>query len=109
MLVITVCVVSLVAAFLQSTFGENGLLAGAAVAGLVDAHAIVPTIASLLTQQDISLSEGVMAVLIGFTTNTLSKSLIAYQSGGLAYAKTVWAGVWLTTGFVWVGYWVPEF
>ena len=103
-LVFTVAGVSWVAAYLQSAFGENGLLAGAAIAGLIDAHAIVPTLASLLNQSRLAVSEGVMPVLMGYTTNALSKSLIAYQSGGWDYAKKVCAGVWLTTSAVWLDF-----
>ena len=99
-----VCSVSYVSAALNALYGQNGLWLGAAVSGLVDAHAIVPTVASLLTQQQLPHHEALVPLLMALTANTLTKSLIAFQSGGLAYAKQVGAGVWLTTAAVWAGY-----
>ena len=99
-----VCGVSYASAALNATYGQRGLLLGAAVSGLVDAHAIVPTVASLLTQVKLQPDAALMPLLIALSTNTLTKSLIAFQSGGWAYARQVSGGVWLTTAAVWLGY-----
>jgi hypothetical protein len=45
-----------------------------------------------------------LAILIALTTNTMTKSLIAFQSGGYGYARKVSSGVWATTAAVWLGY-----
>ncbi len=34
----------------------------------------------------------------------MTKSLIAFQSGGYLYARKVSGGVWATTAAVWLGY-----
>ena len=99
-----VCAVSYVSAWLNASYGQNGLWFGAAVSGLVDAHAIVPTVASLLTQQQLQPHAALIPVLTALTANTFTKSLLALQSGGWAYAQKVGPGVWLTTGAVWIGY-----
>lgn len=99
-----VCGVSYASAALNTAYGQSGLWVGAAVSGLVDAHAIVPTVASLLTQAKLQPDAALMPLLIALSTNTLTKSLIAFQSGGWAYARQVSGGVWLTTAAVWLGY-----
>ena len=96
--------VSYVSAALNAAYGQGGLWMGAALSGLVDAHAFIPTVASMLTQQKLSASEALMPLLIALSANTLTKSLIALQSGGWTYARKVSSGVWITTFAVWAGY-----
>ena len=100
-----VCAVSYASAALNATYGEGGLWVGAALSGLVDAHAIVPTLASLLTHAQLLPRDALMPLLIAFSANTLTKSLLAFQSGGWDYARKVAAGVWVTTAAVWGGCW----
>lgn len=99
-----VCGVSYASAALNALYGEGGLLLGAALSGLVDAHAIVPTVASLLAQNQLLPPDALMPLLLALGANTVTKSLIAFQSGGWHYAQQVSGGVWLTAGAVWLGY-----
>ncbi len=99
-----VCGVSYASAALNALYGQSGLWLGAAMSGLVDAHAIVPTVASLLLQNKLLPHDALMPLLMALSTNTLTKSLIAFQSGGWGYAKQVSGGVWVTTAAVWLGY-----
>lgn len=99
-----VCGVSYASAALNALYGQHGLWLGAALSGLVDAHAIVPTVASLLAQDQLLPQAALMPLLMALSTNTLTKSLIAWQSGGWTYARKVSGGVWLTTVAVWLGY-----
>ena len=99
-----VCTVSFVSAVLNETYGHGGLFLGAALSGLVDAHAMVPSVASLLSRQKLTPNVALLAILIALTTNTMTKSLIAFQSGGYGYARKVSSGVWATTAAVWLGY-----
>lgn len=99
-----VCGVSFVSAALNEAYGQGGLFLGAALSGLVDAHAMVPSVASLLSRQKLMPNEALMAILIALTANTMTKSLIAFQSGGNVYARKVSGGVWATTAAVWLGY-----
>jgi len=99
-----VCFVSWVSAALNEAYGQRGLFLGAALSGLVDAHAMVPSVASLLSREKLMPTEALMAILIALTANTMTKSLIAFQSGGYVYARQVSGGVWATTAAVWMGY-----
>jgi uncharacterized membrane protein (DUF4010 family) len=101
-----VCFVSYSSAALNAAYGESGLWVGAALSGLVDAHAIVPTVASLQNQSQLLLQDSLMPLLIALSANSLTKCLIAFNSGGLDYAKRISAGVWITTFSVWIGYWL---
>jgi uncharacterized membrane protein (DUF4010 family) len=86
-----VCGVSYASAALHVAYGQDGVWVGAAVSGLVDAHAIVPTLASLLTQGQLQPREALMPLLIAFSANTLTKSVLAFQSGGgSTHAKWPW-------------------
>ena len=99
-----VCGVSYASAALNALYGQSGLWLGAALSGLVDAHAIVPTVAALLMKDKLLPHDALMPLLIALSANTLTKSLIAFQSGGWAYARQVSGGVCLTTVAVWLGY-----
>jgi uncharacterized membrane protein (DUF4010 family) len=103
-----VCGVSYASAALNALYGQSGLWLGAALSGLVDAHAMVPTLASLLLHNKLQAHDALMPLLMALTANTLTKSLIAFQSGGWRYAKAVSGGVWLTTAAVWLGYLAQE-
>jgi uncharacterized membrane protein (DUF4010 family) len=103
-----VCGVSYASAAMNAIYGQSGLWLGAALSGLVDAHAIVPTLASLLLQDKLQAHDALMPLLMALTANTLTKSLIAFQSGGWLYARSVSGGVWLTTAAVWLGYIAQE-
>lgn len=105
-----VCAVSYVSAALNAMYGQTGLWAGAAVSGLADAHAIIPSLASLLSHDQLLPIDAVIPLLLALTANTLTKSIIALQAGGWAYARKVSVGVWITTVSVWVGYfWMGYF
>jgi uncharacterized membrane protein (DUF4010 family) len=65
---------------------------------------MVPSVASLLSRQKLTPNVALLAILIALTTNTMTKSLIAFQSGGYGYARKVSSGVWATTAAVWLGY-----
>ena len=103
---VLVCFVSYSSAALNAAYGQSGLWVGAALSGLVDAHAIVPTVAFLQTQSKLLLQDSLVPLLIALSANSLTKSLVALNSGGLGYAKKISAGVWITTFSVWIGYWL---
>jgi len=104
-----VVVLTWVSAALSASFGQNGLWLGSALSGLLDAHAIVPTLASLLGQEKISRQDAVFPLLISLTANAITKSLLAFQSGGWIYARRVSIGIWVTTTSVWMGYFIEYF
>jgi len=104
-----VTVVLLLAAFLADRYGTRGAVSGIALAGFADTHSASASAAGLLTAGSISEPAALLAVLLAFTTNTLTKALLALATGGWNYARALWpglalmllafaAGAWLTPG-----------
>ncbi|HOZ67596.1 MAG TPA: MgtC/SapB family protein, partial [Burkholderiaceae bacterium] len=93
----------LIAAFLNNWLGVQGLNISTAATGLVDAHAAAVSVASLVSAQKITSQQAVWPVLIGLSSNTLMKAIVAYKSGGLQYASRIVPGLVLMIAAVWVG------
>ncbi len=100
-----VSTVVLVSAALNAWLGSAGLLWGAALTGLADAHATAASAASLMAAEKITSHEAVWPILIGLSTNTLMKAVLAFTTGGVAYAKRVVPGLVLMIMAVWLGAW----
>ncbi len=96
----------LIAAFLNNWLGVQGLNISTAATGLVDAHAAAVSVASLVSAQKITSQQAVWPVLIGLSSNTLMKAIVAYKSGGLQYASRIVPGLVLMIAAVWVGAWL---
>ena len=96
----------LFAAFLNNWLGVQGLNISTAATGLVDAHAAAVSVASLVSAQKITSQQAVWPVLIGLSSNTLMKAIVAYKSGGVQYATRIVPGLVLMIAAVWVGAWL---
>lgn len=96
--------VTLLSAALVDWLGRTGLLAAAALTGLADAHSTAASAASLAASGTISAADAVLPVLLGLTTNTVSKTVVAFASGGARYALQVVPGLALTIGAAWLGW-----
>lgn len=90
-----ITLVSFAAAFLSSRYGSSGGLLGIALAGFADTHAAAASAASLAKTGSLSMNAGVLAVLLAFATNTVTKAVMAWISGGRAFALRVIPGVLL--------------
>ena len=101
-----VSLVLLVSAGLNAWLGERGMLLGAALTGLADAHATAASAASLLGADKISSVQAIASVLIGLTTNTVMKAVVAFKSGGVNYALRIVPGLILMMAAVWLGAWL---
>lgn len=99
----TLSVVLLASAALRAEFGENGAILAAGVAGFVDTHAPAISIASLAANGRMQPVEVVIPILAGFTTNTITKIVVAATSGGRAFALRVAPGVVLVAVAAWAG------
>jgi uncharacterized membrane protein (DUF4010 family) len=95
-----------VAAGLNAALGEQGLVLGALVSGLADAHATAASAASLLASGKIQAAQAVVPILLGLTANTLTKAVVAWNSGGAVYARQIIPGLVGMSLAVWGGYWV---
>lgn len=99
----TLSVVLLVSAALRAEFGESGAIIAAAVAGFVDTHAPAISIASLVANQRMEAPEAVIPILAGFTTNTVTKVIVAATAGGRAFAMRVVPGIIMVALAAWAG------
>ena len=93
-----------VSAALNAWLGDQGLVLGALVAGLADAHATAASTASLVASGKIQATQAVLPILLGLTTNTLTKAVVACHSGGMAYARKIIPGLAAMLLAVWAGY-----
>ena len=103
---VTLAVVLIVAAVLRESFGSAGLLAAAALGGLVDTHSSAIAVASLVAAGKIAPAEAVLPILAAFSTNTVSKIVFAMASGGGAFALRVVPGLILVAAAAWIGAWL---
>lgn len=101
-----VSLVLLLSAGLNVWLGTRGMLLGAAVTGLVDAHATAASVASLLAAKKISIDQAVGPILLGLTTNTVMKAVVAFNSGGPRYAARIVPGLALVIIAIWLGAWL---
>jgi uncharacterized membrane protein (DUF4010 family) len=98
-------VVMTASAGLNAWLGEAGLLAGAAVSGFADAHATAASAASLMAAGKIQVNQAIVPILLGLTTNTMTKAVLAFNAGGLHYASKIVPGLALMVAATWLGFW----
>lgn len=101
--------VLLFSAALQSAFGELGLMIGAAVAGLADTHSPAFAVATFASSGKIDAAGAVVPILVAMSTNTVSKAVVAWISGGRAFALRLIPGLLVVIGAVWAGAFGPSF
>lgn len=92
-------------AWLQAGFGTKAIYAAAALAGFADAHSTAAAAIALLVQGAAPPDAVLIAVLLAFSTNTVSKIVAAYVAGGVRYGTPVSLGL---LG-VMVAAWLPWF
>lgn len=107
LLAVTLSGVLLLAAGLREAFGEIGLVVSAAIAGLVDTHSPAVATAALAASGKISAGDAVVPVLAALSTNTISKIVVAWTSGGRAFALRLMPGLVLVIAAAWAGAFGP--
>lgn len=85
--------VSVLVNWLRAQFGVQGLLAGTAVAALVDAHAPVAAAFGLHAQGTLDDDTALIALLVAVGVNSTSRGGVAFASGGRAYGLRVAAAL----------------
>ena len=88
-----VAAILLMSALLAQWFGDYGALAAAAAAGFADAHAAAASVAQVFVADRISLTTAEFGVLVGVITNTISKTIVAWVSGGRSFALHLLPGL----------------
>lgn len=102
---ITISVTLFLLAFLNQRFGNRGLFAGAAVAGFADTHATAISIASLVSSGKLAPESAVSPILLGFTTNTLTKIVVAFSVGGHRFGLKILFGLMAVVLAAFLGMW----
>lgn len=99
----TLAVILIAAAALKTWFGDNGLLAAAALAGFADTHSAAISMASLVAAGKMPAQDACIPILAGFTTNSITKIALAIASGSRAFALRVVPGLILVLAAAWIG------
>lgn len=89
-------------AWMQAGLGNLAALAGTALAGLADAHSAAAAVMGLAARGEIDAATLQVAVLLAFSTNSLSKVVAAYAAGGKRYGGLVSTGLAAVTLAAWV-------
>ena len=89
---------------LTNWLGGNGLLIATGVAGLGDSHAAAISAASLAAGGKAELPMAALAVLIGFSTNAISKTVVAFSLGDRRFAFQLLPGIVLMVLAAWAGW-----
>jgi uncharacterized membrane protein (DUF4010 family) len=97
-------VVMVAAAALRTWFGDRGLVAAAAMAGFADAHATAVSMASQVAAGKMAARDACMPILVGFTTNSITKIILAVSSGSSAFALRVVPGLIIVLAAAWTGF-----
>jgi len=99
----TLSVILLASAALQDRFGENGIIFAAAMAGFADTHSAAISVAALVASDKLAASDALLPILAAFSTNTITKIVLAATSGPLAFAVRVIPGLILVAVAAWAG------
>src|SRR5262249_4423763 len=101
---VTVSAILLASAAVNPLLGSAGLALAAGLAGFVDTHSAAISVASLVATNKIAATEAVLPILIGLTTNTITKAVIAITTGGVRFALQVIPGLLLVIFAAWAGF-----
>jgi uncharacterized membrane protein (DUF4010 family) len=104
--VLVVGVALAISTALTTLLGDRGLLLATGFAGLGDSHAAAISAASLAAGGKAPVSLAAMAVLIGFTTNSVSKAVVAFSLGDRRFALQLLPGIVLMVSAAWAGWFV---
>ncbi|WP_248805324.1 MgtC/SapB family protein [Pseudomonas sp. MWU13-2100] len=88
---------------LQARFGISGLFAASMLGGLADVHSASASVAALVKSGQLLAESARWPILAAFGTNTLSKCVMAWSSGGAAFARQVVPAQLLILLALWAG------
>lgn len=94
-------IIMIICAALTAWYGKAGLAIASALSGLVDTHAPLISIGQMVNVDKLSQSDAAAPILLAMTTNTVSKAVVAYTSGGAQYAVRVIPGLILVIAAAW--------
>jgi uncharacterized membrane protein (DUF4010 family) len=71
--------------------------------GFADAHSAAISVASLRAAERITTIGAVVSILVGLTTNTITKAVVAITTGGWRFAFQIIPGLLLVILAAWAG------
>lgn len=89
----TVAGVLLASAAIQAWLGSGALTAALAVAGFADAHASAASAAQLVASGELTAEHAALPVLAAFTTNSITKLVVAASQGGKEFLLGLLPGI----------------
>tara|TARA_R110002020_G_scaffold32962_12_gene100884 strand:- start:2212 stop:3471 length:1260 start_codon:yes stop_codon:yes gene_type:complete len=89
-------------AALEIWFGETGVVAGVALAGIVDAHSASISAASLVLSGQLQPHQAVVPILAAVSTNAAAKIVMAASAGSASFALRTAPGIVLSVAAVWL-------
>jgi len=98
---LTLALLGALAGLANEHYGSGAVQAGAALAGLGDAHAAGASALALVADGRLALEAAVMACLLAISTNAASKLVVAFATGGAGYGLRVGAGLLLALAAMW--------
>ncbi|VVM93363.1 hypothetical protein PS645_02900 [Pseudomonas fluorescens] len=103
MVTLTMTGIAIISSSMLSHFGQVGVMLTATFSGFADAHASTASIATLAKSGQLSFDAVVAPVLIAISSNSISKCVVAWVSGGRRFAAWVIPGQVLMTLVMWAG------
>jgi len=100
---LTLAIILIASAALREWFGETGVTLATALAGFVDTHAAAISAASLVATGKLRAVDAMIPILVGLSTNTISKVIFAVASGGRSFALRVIPGLITVALLAWAG------
>lgn len=94
--------IAALAAWMQGSLGAVATLLTATLAGLADAHATSAAAMALAVRGELGAELLQLAVLLAFSSNTLSKMVAAWVAGGARYGAPVSAGLLAVAVAAWL-------
>jgi uncharacterized membrane protein (DUF4010 family) len=106
-LAVLLSVITAIVAWLQGGFGDLATFAASALAGFADMHSPATAVITLQSHGAIDPVSMLTAVLLAFSTNSVSKIVAAYFAGGVRFGTTVSLGLVAVAAAAWLP-WVWE-
>jgi len=98
--------ITAVVAWIQGAFGTLATFAATALAGFADMHSPSTAAITLAVHGGIDATTMLTAVLLAFSTNSVSKIAAAYAAGGTRFGTTVSLGLVAVAAAAWLPWWL---
>lgn len=100
---LTMTGITFLSAVMLDQFGQAGVMITATLTGFADAHSSTASIAALAKSGQLPITAIVAPALIAVSSNSVSKCVVAWISGGRQFAMYVIPGQVLLTLAMWLG------